>query len=121
MLAAGGALTANAAVPSSGAKAATFAGKAICKRSTPFNNELFDNHFPLIQGSDKLPKSLTDINLNTELLAQPENLVATLYTVFMILKLVKNLSRNVEVCDSKIQYCTSAPAFHRSGSLITFY
>ena len=88
MLAAGGAMTAKAVVPSSGAKATGFAGKAICKRSAPFNNELFDSHFAPIQDSDMLPKSLTDLNLNTDLLAQPENLVATLYTVFMILKLV---------------------------------
>ena len=88
MLAAGGAMTAKAVVPSSGSKATGFAGKAICKRSAPFNNELFDNHFAPIQDSEMLPKSLADLNLNTDLLAQPKNLVATLYTVFMILKLV---------------------------------
>jgi hypothetical protein len=88
MLAAGGALTAKAGVPSSGSKSTGFAGKAICKRSAPFTNELFDNHFPPIQDSTMLPKSLTDLNLNTDVLSHPENLVATLYTVFMILKLV---------------------------------
>ena len=90
MLAAGGAIAAKGGVGSTGSKAAK-AGGSICKRSITGNEDLFGSlQYPALGESTLklLPSHLTDFNLNSEVLSQPENLAVTLYTVFIVLKLI---------------------------------
>ena len=83
-------MTAKSLVKSSGTKVAKASG-SICKRSIAGNEDLFTGHlYPELGKSTLklLPSHLTDFNLNSEVLSQPENLAVTLYTVFIVLKLI---------------------------------
>ena len=89
LLAAGGALAAKAGVAKSGTKTG-ISGGLLCKRSIVTRPELFDNSLPSIKGETLklLPSSLTEIELNSNLLSQPEDLALAIYSIFVVFKLI---------------------------------
>ena len=84
LLAASGALTARAVAGKPSLKSAN-----ICKRSLA-EVPVFDSSYPPMANAalKLLPGSLSDFQLNSGAIAQPENLAMTVYTIFLVLKLI---------------------------------
>lgn len=84
LLAVSGAMGARAAAGKPSLKTAN-----ICKRSLA-DLPIFDSSYPPMTGPAMklLPSSLVDVELDPGSMAQPENLATTVFSIFLVLKLI---------------------------------